>query len=109
MDRHNSFLCLWVCCYAFNPCYLIIVNLLYTNITFFPTIFADLSIHPRLVLPSKLEAVVGTTTFDLPSPQQQIIPVLSVVNHDRFESTTKLHDIALVSVRVVKLFHYGIF
>lgn len=49
-------------------------------------------------VPGELDVLVGVTSFITPTSEQQNIPVLSIVPHADYDSSTKLNDIALISV-----------
>jgi secreted trypsin-like serine protease len=50
-------------------------------------------------LTSQLQVVVGIISLVTPSSEQQTIQVSSIIIHDKYDSATKLNDIALISVR----------
>ena len=47
---------------------------------------------------------MGITALNAPSQQQQIIPAFSITPYDGYDSTSKMNDIALISVRLQILF-----
>jgi len=49
-------------------------------------------------LPNQLQVVVGVISLITPSSEQQIIQVSSIVIHDKYDSVTKMNDIALISL-----------